>query len=278
MLKSNVLRLVQLSDTHLLGENGLLHGHINTWSRTVAALSAAAHFNPDAVLITGDIADRGQNIYPSAARLFAQAQQDLQCPIITMPGNHDPAGSVGNEFNRARLASGPFPGDTIHEVAGLRIISLDSHGFGERAGWLTSEQLQWLADLLTTAAPRGSVLALHHPPIPSVLLAQAGRGLADPENLAAVLAGSDIRGIFCGHYHSSAVGALGTIPVWAAPAVSYNLNLFAPETHIQGLDTSWLSVITLDAENLSVTPVHINAPAASFSCEIRGLTREPAIA
>ncbi|HBV09966.1 MAG TPA: phosphoesterase, partial [Micrococcaceae bacterium] len=69
--------LVQLTDTHLLEGEKLLHGRIDTWSRTVAALSAAAHFAPDAVLVTGDIADRGQQIYNRAARLFERAEQEL---------------------------------------------------------------------------------------------------------------------------------------------------------------------------------------------------------
>ncbi len=272
------LRLVQLTDTHLVTEDALLHGRLDTWARTVAAFSAAAHFAPDAVLVTGDIADRGQAIHSSAAKLFAKAQRELQCPIITLPGNHDPLGAVGTEFNASRRGTGPYPADTIHEVAGLRIIALDSHGFGEGAGWLGPEQLQWLTEVLRTPAPRGSIVTLHHPPIPSMHRVHDGRGLKHPEHLSAALEGSDVLGIFCGHYHLPTLGTLGSIPVWTAPAVSYNHNLFAPESVLQAVDTSWLSVITIEGAQISATPVQISAPPAVFTHEVQQLVHEPALA
>lgn len=267
--------LVHLSDTHLLGDGSLLHGRIDTWARTVAALSAAAHFSPDAVLVTGDIADRGQQVHARAARLFEHVEQELGCPVITLPGNHDPAGAIGGDFNRGRSASGPGPADTVHHVSGLRIISLDSHGFGTDEGWLTDEQLLWVAGLLATASARGTVIALHHPPVPAPLPALAGRGLAAPEKLAAVLAGSDVLGILCGHYHLPGMGSLGTIPVWVAPAVSYNHNLFAPDDTLQGLDTSWFSVIKAGDGHFFTTPVQVTTPAAVFTRTTTLPSREP---
>lgn len=269
--------VVQLSDTHLLGDGLLLHGRIDTWTRTVAALSAAAHFSPDAVLITGDIADRGQSVHARAAKLFEHAERELDCPVIVLPGNHDPAGSVGEGFNRHRSASGPGPADTVHQAGGLRIISLDSHGFGTEEGWLTDAQLSWLAEVLAVDAPGGSVLALHHPPVPAPLPALAHRGLVDPEMLGEVLAGSDVLGILCGHYHLPMTASLGTIPVWVGPAVSYNHNLFAPDDTLQGLDTSWFSVVQAGTGRFSTTPVQVAMPAAVFTRIIALPAREAAL-
>lgn len=269
--------LVQLTDTHLLEGEKLLHGRIDTWSRTVAALSAAAHFAPDAVLVTGDIADRGQQIYNRAARLFERAEQELGCPVIVVPGNHDPAGAVAAGFNRTRQAGGPFPADTVHEVAGLRIIGLESHGFGQVQGTLTQEQLQWLLGVLATPAPGGSVLAMHHPPIDATLPGLAGRGLANPAQLAAVLGGSDVHAILCGHYHLPSTGNLGSIPVWVAPAVSYNHNIFAPSHLIQGLDTSWISVVKVGGSTLSASPVQVATAAAVFTREVAVPVRQPVL-
>ncbi|WP_411733379.1 metallophosphoesterase [Paeniglutamicibacter sp.] len=269
--------LVQLTDTHLLNGGALLHGRIDTWARTTAALNAAARFFPDAVLVTGDISDRGAQVYSRAAKLFEQAERELGCPVIVVPGNHDPAGSVGAAFNRKRLASGPNPADTVHLVDGLRIIGLDTHGFRETEGRLSGRQLQWLLAVLKTPAPRGTVLALHHPPIDSLLPALAGRGLARPEELAAVLAGSDVRGILCGHYHLPATGSLGGIPVWIGPAVSYNHDLFASEGSTRGLDPSWFSVIKVGAGQLSATPVQVAIPVAAFTREVPVPARQPAL-
>ncbi|MFL4473794.1 metallophosphoesterase [Paeniglutamicibacter sp. MACA_103] len=276
-MSANDLTLVHVTDTHLLAGGALLHGRIDTWARTAEALEAAARFSPDAVVVTGDIADRGAQVHAGAAKLFEHAARELRCPVIVVPGNHDPAGSVGATFNRKRIASGPNPADTVHMNGGLRIIGLDTHGFRESAGRLSRPQLHWLRAVLAIPAPRGTVLALHHPPIDSVLPALAGRGLTRPEELAAVLAGSDVKGILCGHYHLPTFGSLGSIPVWIGPAVSYNHNLLAPDGQVHDLDTSWFSVIKVGAGQLSATPVQGPRPAAVMSREVAVPARQPAL-
>ncbi|MGO2779361.1 MULTISPECIES: metallophosphoesterase family protein [Glutamicibacter] len=222
------LTVVQVSDTHLCPEGQLLHGSIDTWQLTEQAFEAAASFAPDAVVVTGDVSDRGAKIHRRAAQIFNQAQQDLGCPVITIPGNHDPLGAIAESFNTKRLSTGPYPADTVHEVMGLRIIGLDTGGFQQAQGQLNREQLDWLASLLTVPAPRGTFLLLHHPPVEATSQARAGRGLHNPMELAAITAGSDIRMILSGHYHQMATSQLMNTPVFMAPAVSYNMNPFAP--------------------------------------------------
>lgn len=269
--------LVQLTDTHLLAGGALLHGRIDTWARTAVAFEAAARFSPDAILVTGDIADRGAQVHARAARLFEHTERELQCPIIVVPGNHDPAGSVGAQFNRKRIASGPNPADTVHMISGLRIIGLDTHGFRENAGELSGPQLRWLLAVLAIPAPRGTVLALHHPPIDSLMPELEGRGLARPAELAAVLAGSDVRAILCGHYHLPTSGSLGTIPVWVGPAVSFNHHLVATEAPARDLDTSWFSVIKVGTGQLSATPVEVPRPLAVAAPVVEIPVRQPAL-
>ena len=259
-----MIRLVHLSDTHLTPQGQLLHGRIDTWQRTVAALSAATHFAPDAVVVTGDIAERGAAVHERAARLFARAEAQLGCPVITLPGNHDPSGSIDTRFNLRRTATGPHPANTVHRVQGLRIITLDSGGYGQPEGRLDEEQLHWLGAELATPAERGTLLALHHPPVEAIAPALARRGLVNAHQLARLLPGSDVRGILCGHYHLPASGHLAGVPVWMGPAVSYNHNLFAPADTLQGLDSSWLSIIQL-GQTMDAVPVPVTSPAAVFT-------------
>lgn len=262
---TRTLTLVQLSDTHLVPEGELLHGRIDTWQRTVAALSACAHFSPDAVLITGDIAERGAAVHQRAARLFAQAEEQLGCPVITIPGNHDPAGSIDARFNLQRRAGGPQPANTVHDIRGVRVIGLDSGGFALPEGTLNAAQLRWLAEQLQAPAPGGTLLAIHHPPVPAIIPALAGRGLSNARQLEQLIAGSDVAGILCGHYHLPGGGRLAGAGVWMAPAVAYNHNLFAPHDTLQGLDTSWLSVIRVRDGVMDASPVPVHTPAAIFT-------------
>lgn len=222
------LTIIHLSDTHLCPEGQLLHGSIDSWQHTRQVLRASEHFSPDAIVVTGDNADRGAPIHPMAAAMFNDIQEEFGCPVITIPGNHDPAGSVGPEFNTQRLSIGPYQANTVHEVLGLRIIGLDSGGFQLAQGELDQAQLSWLQSLLAVPAPLGSLLLLHHPPVEATSKVRAGRGLKDPMALAAITAGTDVRAILCGHYHQAATSQLINIPVLMAPAVSYNMNPFAP--------------------------------------------------
>ncbi|MDN3482399.1 hypothetical protein QMA10_10750 [Arthrobacter sp. APC 3897] len=127
--------------------------------------------------------------------------------------------------------------------------------------------------------PDGTVLALHHPPVDSLLPQLAGRGLARPAELAGVLAGTDVRVVLCGHYHHALSGRLGGVPVWAGPAVSYGQDLFAPPETVQGLDSSWLSVIRLGEGSFSAVPVPLQrAQAVVFSRPTAHLKAIPAAA
>ncbi|MET4060132.1 Icc protein [Arthrobacter sp. UYP6] len=261
--------LIHLTDTHLRHPGELLFGALDTWARTAEALRAAARYRPDAVVVTGDIADCGRDIYAGAAGLFARAGRELGCPVIVLPGNHDVPGTrawTAEEFTGSRTDTGPGPGDDVHFVGGLRLITLDSDDPGQPAGRLTGEQLHWLDTVLAEPAPDGTVLALHHPPVDSLLPQLAGRGLARPAELAGVLAGTDVRAVLCGHYHHAVSGRLGAVPVWAGPAVSYGQDLLAPPGTVQGVDSSWLSVIRLGEGSFSAVPVPLQpAGAVVFS-------------
>ena len=106
--------LVQLTDTHLRPDPELLFGRIDTWALTLAALKEAHRFRPDAVVLTGDLADCCSDIYDDAARLLDHAAAKLGCPVITLPGNHDVPVRQAGLFNRGRAANGPGPAETVH--------------------------------------------------------------------------------------------------------------------------------------------------------------------
>ncbi|MGW4248821.1 metallophosphoesterase family protein [Nocardia sp. NPDC004722] len=96
------------------------------------------------------------------------------------------------------------------------------------------EQLAWLAEQLRHPARRGSVLVLHHPPLPSAIPAAEFLKLHNADELAEVISGSDVRMILCGHNHMTAASALAGIPVWVGPALAYRIDAMAPAGRQQG--------------------------------------------
>lgn len=230
--------LVHISDTHLLGQGRALYGKVPVEQRLAAALARleAGPVKPDALVFTGDLADLGEPdayvrlraaVEPVAARLGAE--------VIWVMGNHD---------ERAPYASLLFdepetdaPQDRVHDIRGLRVISLDTTVPGYHHGEITKAQLEWLAGVLAQPAAHGSVLAVHHPPVPTPLEVMAVLELHDQPALAEVLAGTDVRMILGGHLHYSTHSLFAGIPVSVAAATCYTLDLGADAARLlSGVD------------------------------------------
>ncbi|WP_170184041.1 metallophosphoesterase family protein [Glutamicibacter uratoxydans] len=259
------LHLVHLSDTHLTAGGRLLPAGIDPWAKLALALSAAGEYSPDAVLITGDIADRGDAIHADAAKILAEAQFRLGCPIITIPGNHDPSGSIDARFNTTRISTGPHPANTVHEINGLRVIGLDSAGFQQAQGELDAAQLQWLRQLLTGPAPQGTLVLLHHPPLESFSPVLAGRGLRNAQELNSVITGSDVRAVLCGHYHQLGASQLAGTPIFMAPSTAFNMNPLSPTQIVEQPD-AWFSALKITADAVLSVPVsssYAHSPSAA---------------
>jgi 3',5'-cyclic AMP phosphodiesterase CpdA len=113
---------------------------------------------------------------------------------------------------------------------------MDTSVPGFHHGELSGDQLDWLAAQLETPAPDGTILALHHPPVPSVLDLSVLVELRDQAALAAVVRNSDVRTILAGHLHYSTTGTFAGIPVSVASATCYTQDLNVPVGGTRGRD------------------------------------------
>ena len=220
--------ILHLSDTHLLAA-GQLYDRVDSTARLSRIFFEleGSGARPEAIVFTGDLADKGEPeayaklraiIDPAAARLGAQ-------PIWVM-GNHDERGA----FHTGLLGQLPStePVDRVYFVNGLRIITLDTSVPGQHYGQLEPSQLDWLADELSAEAPHGTILAMHHPPVPCVLDLAVTVELREQGALAEVLKGTDVRSIIAGHLHYSTTATFAGIPVSVASASCYTQDLTAP--------------------------------------------------
>jgi 3',5'-cyclic AMP phosphodiesterase CpdA len=85
-----------------------------------------------------------------------------------------------------------------------------------------------VAGVLATPAPLGTILAMHHPPVPSVLPLAGSVELRDQARLARVLGGTDVRTIIAGHLHYSTFATFAGIPVSVASSTCYAQDLTVP--------------------------------------------------
>ena len=107
---------------------------------------------------------------------------------------------------------------------------------GHHHGEVAPAQLDWLAEELSIPAPHGTILAMHHPPVPSVLDLAVSVELRDQSGLAEVVEGSDIRSIIAGHLHYSSTATFAGIPVSVASASCYTQDLNVPVGGTRGRD------------------------------------------
>lgn len=186
-------------------------------------------------MFTGDLADMGEpEAYVRLRRIVEPAAERLGAKVIWVMGNHD----ARPAFRSGLLDSEPTQDsvDAVVDVNGLRIIVLDSTVPGFHHGLISDEQLAWLTEVLAEPAPHGTLLALHHPPVPSLLDAIEQVELQDQHRLETVLAGTDVRGILAGHLHYSTTCTFAGIPVSVASATCYTQDLLVDQGGLRGQD------------------------------------------
>ena len=229
--------VAHVSDTHLLADDARQYGAIDTVDRFGAVLERLGRIDPapQALVFTGDLADLGE---PDAYRLLREMvdplAEQIGAHVVWCMGNHDERVAYSRELFGAESDE---PQDRVHDVDGLRIVSLDTSVPGWHHGEISDAQLDWLRDVLATPAEHGTILALHHPPIPSPLVPAAEIiELLDTERLADVVGGSDVRAILGGHYHFTSHSTFAGIPVSVAAATCYTVDTAPLDRLISAVD------------------------------------------
>jgi len=206
--------LAHLSDPHIGAE----------WfdDRSVPRLAAAVESvravgpQPDAVLLTGDIADHATDKeYVQVRDLLAP----IGAPVYALPGNHDDRDALRRNFDVP--GSGAEPVRYSVDLGPLRLVVLDSTLPGGDSGALEGDQLQWLDGELAAAPDQLTLIAMHHPPLVIGVPRWDEIGLAESDRLAlgAVIGPHrQVRRIVCGHFHSTITGELAGRGVLVVPS------------------------------------------------------------
>jgi 3',5'-cyclic AMP phosphodiesterase CpdA len=194
------------------------------------AVIAATTPRPDLLLMTGDLADAGDD--DLSYRRLKEAIAGLPFPACPMVGNHD---------GRAAFAAN-FP-DVCHDgfaqyeidAGPVRILALDTLEEGRHGGAFCETRAAWLEARLAEQCARPTLIALHHPPIDPGLSWMG----ENPDSLWArrierLVAGSgNVVGVVAGHLHRPLVtrfaGTVLTVCAATAPELALDLSPIDPE-------------------------------------------------
>jgi len=182
----------------------------------VADINAAG---VDAVVIKGDIADRGLRAqFEVAARTFA----GFSSPWHAFLGNHDFYGrNHGEEVDGYALLGQPRA-PRAFDLGGWRMVLLDTVEPGDHHGVFPDERLRWLEHELAGSRERAqpTLLLTHHQPVPPEHARSYPNSIGIiPEHSTRMFAllgrNPQVRGVLIGHTHRNRVrryAASGEIP------------------------------------------------------------------
>jgi Icc protein len=247
--------LAQLSDPHIGAD----------WADgdPVAGLAAAVEtvrampVQPDAVLVSGDLADHAADTEYEQVRTLLGL---LERPPYVLPGNHDDRAALHRHFGVP--GAGGEPVQYSVDLGPLRLVVLDTTRPGEDPGALDAGRLEWL-DAELAAAPRvPTLLAMHHPPLATGIPVwdEVGLPAADRRALGEVVERhAQVQRLVAGHVHRTMSGSLAGRPVLTAPStyVQARLNFAAQELELAEEPAGFVLHAIVDGEVIShLQPVH----------------------
>jgi 3',5'-cyclic AMP phosphodiesterase CpdA len=206
--------LAQLSDLHIC-EKWERVDPVAQLERVVEAVRSLPN-QVDGVVVTGDLADHGsKESYRCARRLLER----LDAPIHVLAGNHDDRRRLRETFDLP--GAGDEPINYSAAIGKLRLVAFDSIVPGQDPGAYGQDQLRWLDEELGRYRDDPTVLALHHPPLPTGMPEWDAINLEPSERnaLAEVVSRHpQLRAIVGGHLHRIAIGTLAGCAVFSAPS------------------------------------------------------------
>lgn len=219
------MRILQLSDSHLRGDGSLSFRRVDT-RRCLD--EAAKHLEglaqkPDAMVITGDLADQGNQ---EAYHILYETLSRLHLPVYAVPGNHDRRDYMRRIMPRwcpAQDDIAPFLCYTVEEDAS-RMVMLDSMSPGSHSGHFPPDVAAWLAGKLAQRPRTPTLLFMHHPPFVTGMGAM-DEPFEDVERLAAIVRANPQVRLCCGHMHRPIVTMWQGCVALTAPAISMQIEL-----------------------------------------------------
>lgn len=191
-----------------------------------AKLAAAVDYlnamqqRPDVVIATGDLTDHGR---PEQYELLAAILDELDAPLLLIPGNHDER----EPFRDAFAATHPYlpregPIQYVIDDYEVRLIAVDTTRVDHHDGEVDDERLAWLDRTLSQRPDDPTVVFLHHPPFTTGIWWMDCIGLTGARKLESIVRRHpQTRLVLAGHLHRPITTNWGGTVVSTAPSTTH---------------------------------------------------------
>lgn len=254
------LRILHISDTHLFGDGSLHYGMVDTLAALDRVLARASSLGAvDLVAVSGDLSDDGSaESYRLLAGRIAPWASEHGAAVVCAMGNHD----LRDGFESVLGAR-----ETVVEVAGFRVVTVDTSVPGAGYGAVDAAALDRLRGVVDSPSAHGTVVVLHHPPIPAASALLTALELQNPSGVLEACASGDVRLVLAGHYHHAMSSVAEGIPVVVAPGTANSSDPIAAAGTERATVGSGFAVIDLPLEG-DPTVMFVAAPSAEDGTEI----------
>ncbi|SFR80412.1 Calcineurin-like phosphoesterase [Sphingomonas jatrophae] len=220
---TRTMLLAQITDTHI----GFAGGGADEPNRRrldqLVAHIARLDRAPDALLVSGDLVDKGD---AASYRALRQALEPLAMPIHFCLGNHDDRAAFRAMFPETEADEDGFVQYAV-DLGRLRLLVLDTLEEGRHGGSFCARRAAWLSARLAEDRTRPTLIMLHHPPF------ETGIGWMTTHDdapwvarLRGAIAGAEnIVGMVAGHIHRPMVTGFGGAPFAVCPSAAPQLAL-----------------------------------------------------
>lgn len=234
------MKILQVADVHFGAED-------DQALRRTSALAADVY--PDAIIVCGDLTQRGKRSEFAAARAWLG---NFGAPRLVVPGNHDTpllnlVERVTSPFERFEYFFGDNTGDLV--VAGWRFAGINTaRGWQTRRNW--AEGVVNIDDLSTAASgDPPTAIVCHHPfisPPRAPLRTDTKRGDAADETLKH--SGASL--LLCGHVHAPTAeirrGDAGGYLAVTAGTLSTRLRSSPPSCNLLEIEGDRIEVVAME--------------------------------
>jgi len=239
------IHLAILSDTHMAAYKNEQYRGFFPSKNFEQVLNQVSERNPEAMIITGDIARLTGELgdYSAIQKHLQSLKREM--PVLMALGNHDNrfnfydifkdnSQNKQNVFNKHVL---------VVDYGQVRIILLDSLLYvNKTAGFLGKEQRNWLVKYLDTSDNKPVFLFVHH------TLNDGDTDLLDAERLFSIVKkNKKVKAIFYGHSHIYKITEMNKIKLINIPAVGYNFIDSQPVGWLEAKISPEKGVFTLHA-------------------------------